>query len=90
MQYGLWYDPIIDHWAVCFPDGENKRQIADRMTSTLNQILNSPYENIGIASHGGSIRYFLLSIGKTLGKMPNTALFHVKYENGKWNFIESL
>ena len=39
---------------------------------------------IGIASHSGSMRYFLLAFGYGPHKMPNTALFHLIYDNGDW------
>ena len=44
-----------------------------------------PETIIGVASHGGAMRYFLYAFGYGPHKMPNTALFHLIYDNGDWS-----
>lgn len=83
--YNAWYDDVCDHWDVAFPGGETKKEMQMRMLSVLEGLLNSKEEIIGIASHGSSIRYLLLGFGLRVGRMENTALYHVVYENGKWS-----
>ena len=69
-----------------WPDGESKGEIQDRMFVAFNKMLNTKENIIGVASHGGAIRYFLIALGYGPHKMPNTSLFHVVYEDGKWIF----
>lgn len=82
--FNLWYDENADHLDVAFPGGETKRQMQQRMLGVLEGLLKTKENVIGIASHGSSIRYLLLGFGKILGRLTNTALFHVVYEDGKW------
>ena len=74
------------NWDIRWPKGESKKEIKNRMFTAFEKILNTKEKTIGIASHSGSIRYFLLGLGYGPHKMPNTALYHVIYENGKWIF----
>ena len=87
------YPDIWDEWygenmnmETRWPDGESKKEIQDRMFVAFNKMLNTKENIIGVASHGGAIRYFLIALGYGPHKMPNTALFHVVYEDGKWIF----
>lgn len=82
--FSLWYDKEIDNWDICFPDGESKRQIFNRMYSVLDHLLHTKETVIGIASHSASIRYLLLGLGFVTGRMENCALFHLIYEDEKW------
>lgn len=83
--FELWYDDETDYMDVAFPGGETKNEMQQRMFAVFEKLLKSKEEIIGIASHGSSIRYFLLKFGFSLGRMPNTALFHLVYEDGNWN-----
>ena len=69
-----------------WPEGESKQEIQDRMFAAFNKMVMSDKKVIGVASHGGAIRYFLTALGYGPHKMPNTALFHVIYEDEKWIF----
>ena len=69
-----------------WPGGESKQEIQDRMFVAFNKMTQTNENIIGVASHSGSIRYFLLALGYGPHKMPNTALFHIVYEDGKWIF----
>ena len=82
-----WYnDDGNINWSIRWPKGESKQEIKDRLFTAFEKILNTKETTIGIASHSGSIRYFLLGLGYGPHKMPNTALFHIIYEDGKWIF----
>lgn len=83
--FGAWYNEEYDDWEVAFPGGESKRQIQERMLHVLEHMLKTKENIIGIVSHGSSIRYLLLGFGKVLGRMENTALFHLIYDNGEWS-----
>lgn len=83
--YNAWYDDFYDHWDIAFPGGETKREIQTRMLKVLEGLLDNKENIIGIASHGSSIRYLLLGFGSRVGRMENTALFHIVYEDGKWS-----
>lgn len=85
--FAEWYAPE-NNLDVRFPDGESKREIQQRMYSVLERLLTTEHSVIGIASHGSSIRYLLMYFGFELGRMPNTALFHLVYEDGSW-FVQA-
>lgn len=85
--FARWYSPE-NNPDVRFPGGESKREIWSRMYAVLERLLETEYSVIGIASHGSSIRYLLMFFGFELGRMPNTALFHLVYEDGNW-FVEN-
>ena len=76
-----WYNDNIK-WDVCWPEGETKREVKDRMFKAFDKMSKSEENVIGVASHAGAIRYFLMGLGYGPHKMPNTALFHVIYEDG--------
>lgn len=78
-----WYSPV-DDMTIRFPGGESKQEMQQRMFSVLEGLLKVPYQRIGIASHGSSIRYLLYKFVLPPHKMPNTALFHLIYENEEW------
>lgn len=82
--FSQWYDEKEDHWNIAFPEGETKQEMQQRMLKVLESLLSTQEKVIGIVSHGSSIRYLLLGFGKVIGKLVNTALFHIVYENGKW------
>ncbi len=84
-EWEKWYSDNLD-WDIKWPEGETKREIKERMFQAFEKMLNTKEKIIGVASHSGSIRYFLIALGYGPHKMPNTALFHVIYENGKWIF----
>lgn len=80
-----WYNDNIK-WDVCWPEGETKREVKDRMFKAFDKMSKSEENVIGVASHAGAIRYFLMGLGYGPHKMPNTALFHVIYEDGNLIF----
>ena len=69
-----------------WPDGESKQEMQDRMFEGFKKMLKMPEQIIGVASHSGSMRYFFLAFGYGPHKMPNTALYHLIYDDGKWTF----
>lgn len=81
--FSQWYAPQND-MNVCFPNGETKLEMQERMLKALNGLLDSDYSSIGVVSHGSSIRYLMMYFSAEIGKIPNTALFHLIYENGCW------
>ena len=67
-----------------WPGGESKFEMQQRMFKGFEKMLTAPENIIGVASHSGSIRYFLLAFGYGPHKIPNTAVFHLFY-NGAWH-----
>lgn len=87
--YNAWYSPTND-MNICFPEGETKQQMQDRMLKVLHDIEDKPYSQIGISSHGSSIRYLLMYFGLKPKKMLNTALFHLVYDGNAWSLVEEI
>lgn len=73
-----------------WPNGESKKEIRDRMFVAFNKMIQGNESIVGVASHGGAMRYFLYALGYGPHKMENTALFHVVYEDEKWIFDKLL
>lgn len=79
-----WYDDqmiMTSRW----PGGESKLEMQQRMAKAFDTMLALPQKAIGVASHSGVMRYFLLKFGYGPHKLPNTALFHLIYDNGLWH-----
>lgn len=78
-----WYgDAMV--MSTRWPGGESKLEIQQRMFKAFEEMLKAPESVIGVASHGGAMRYFLLAFGYGPHKMPNTVLFHLIWQDGKW------
>ena len=84
-MWDKWYSEKMD-MDIRWPEGETKGEIQKRMCKAFEQMLESKEDAIGVASHGGAIRYFLVGLNYGPHKMPNTVLFHIIYEDGKWIF----
>lgn len=86
--WDIWYgdNDIMD---VRWPNGESKLEVQQRMIRAFDFMLLSPWNVIGVASHGAAMRYFLLKFGYGPHKMENTSLFHLRYDDGNWSLLES-
>ena len=83
-----WYDDEID-LSVRWPEGESKLEMQQRMFKAFEKMLSTKEDIIGVSSHSGAMRYFLLAFGYGPHKMPNTALFHLIFEDGKWHLNQN-
>ncbi len=82
-----WYEET-DATDTRWPGGESKKEIQQRMFKAFETMLSYPENVIGVATHSGSMRYFLLAFDYGPHKIPNTALFHLVYEDGSWRLEE--
>ncbi len=78
-----WYAEEND-MNLCFPQGETKLQMQQRMFAVFERLLAEPESIVGICSHGSSIRYLLMKFGVMPHRMPNTALYKIVYQNSVW------
>lgn len=85
----LWPD-ISEKWQnpeeldVCFPGGESKRQIQQRMLKALDNLVKEEYQVMGVVTHGAATRNLLLALGVGPIKVPNGAVFHLIHQDGRW------
>lgn len=82
--FNEWYSPA-NNLNVGFPGGETKLQMQKRMLQAMDELARQPQKVFGVATHGSSIRYLLMYYGRKPSLMPNTALFHLVWENGIWH-----
>ena len=84
----LWEEWYGDNMIMStrWPNGESKLEMQQRMFKAFEKMLQAPEKVIGVASHSGSMRYFFLAFGYGPHKMPNTALYHLIYDNDHWVF----
>ena len=85
------YPKLWDEWyndtmimSTRWPNGESKLEMQQRMFQGFEKMLSAKENIIGVASHSGSMRYFFYAFGYGPHKMPNTALYHLVYDNGEW------
>ena len=83
----LWEEWYGDNMIMStrWPGGESKLEMQQRMFKGFEKMIKMPQKIIGVASHSGSMRYFFLAFGYGPHKMPNTALYHLIYEDGNWS-----
>lgn len=80
-----WYSDNMD-METRWPDGESKQEMQQRMFNGFEKMLSAKENIIGVASHSGSMRYFFLAFGYGPHKMPNTALYHLIWQDSVWTF----
>ena len=75
---------------ISYPGGESRQQVLKRTLKILNTIAcESSYQNIGIATHGGTLRSLLTHIDPSFQKnisTPNCSVFNICYlsHEKKW------
>lgn len=87
-KWAEWYSDNMN-MDTRWPDGESKLEMQQRMFKGFEKMLSAPENIIGVASHSGSMRYFFLAFGYGPHKMPNTALYHLIWQNGEWLFEQA-
>lgn len=74
---------------VCYPGGETRKQVRERVFSGLEEWLsNKPYNVIGVSSHGIMLSQMLVALGDETSDVKNGAILHVKFENDQWSIVE--
>ena len=85
-DYSKWQNP--KHIDVSFKNGETKKQIIERVFSSLNKYANSPYKSIALSGHKDALSQVLMAINKdSAPEIPNGSIIHLQYNNGEWNYI---
>jgi probable phosphoglycerate mutase len=85
-DYAKWQNP--KHIDVSFKDGESKKQVLDRVFSSLNKYADSPYQNIALSGHKDALSQILMAINKnTAPEIPNGSVIHLQYDNGEWKYV---
>ena len=82
-QYGedfvknIWksLDPKYDNFS--FPNGETKLDARMRILKTVSDLIKTDYDNIGISSHGGILKYLLFAITDKKFHIDNCELFEL-------------
>lgn len=83
------FDDLFPHYG-----GEYTKEVEDRMTQTLSEIMEKEdHHHVLAVSHGGACSIFLSSliditeIRKT-GGMTNCCILHLTYDNHQFTFVE--
>lgn len=77
---------------VCYPQGETKRQVHERIWQGLEKwsLSLQNYQTIAISSHGIALSQILYSLGIKNNEIANGTIVHIQKENEKWKFIEMI
>ena len=71
---------------ICYPGGESKKQVRERVFSGLNYWADQAnYQTIAISSHGIMLAQTLVALGEKYLDIPNGAILHITKENGIWH-----
>ena len=76
---------------VCYPEGETRREVRERVFEGLELWANNPkYNTIAVSSHGIMLAQTLVALGQSQTDIKNGAILHIKKEEGKWSIVEWL
>lgn len=73
---------------VCYPEGESKKQVRERVFAGLEEWANKNYSSIAISSHGIMLTQTLIALGEKIDDVKNGAILHIKKENNQWSIVE--
>ncbi len=73
---------------VCYPEGESKKQVRERVFAGLEEWANKNYSSIAISSHGIMLTQTLIALGEKIDDVKNGAILHIKKENNQWRIVE--
>lgn len=76
---------------VCYPGGETRRQVRERVFAGLEAWADNPeYKTVAVSSHGIMLAQTLAALGHEAVEIKNGAVLHIKKENDKWSIVEWL
>lgn len=81
-----WINPERPLFEASFPGGESLHQTIERMQSVLEELIQLPYECIGLASHAGTICTTMSWLGVNCPRLPNCGVIRIVYCNGSYHF----
>jgi len=84
----LWNSFESSSWDFRLPGGESKREIADRLSASLKNLIDTPYRKIAISTHSRILRMFLWKLGCPRPTFSNASFCHIVYEKGNWTVCE--
>ncbi len=81
---------LEDNFDVCYPKGETKRAVQQRMWQGLQCWCNCKqnYKTIAVSSHGIALAQISAALGERLDDVKNGAILHISEDEGKWKIIE--
>ena len=80
--YQNWGNPEV--WNIAYPNGESKQAALDRVWRQIEKLLQEPCTVCGVAIHGGTMGSLLNYLHYDFAKIENCAVFHLIYNDGKW------
>lgn len=83
---------LKDNFDVCYPQGETKRQVRQRMLNGLNNWCHcvNNYKIMAVSSHGIALSQISSALGQRFDNIENCAVLHIAEDNGHWKIIEKL
>ncbi len=73
---------------VCYPEGETRKQVRERVFAGLNDWVKQPYNVIAVSSHGIMLSQVLVALGDGTTDVKNGAILHLKFEDEQWSVVE--
>ena len=75
---------------ICYPGGESKKQVRERVFEGLEEWSNKEYSNIAVSSHGIMLTQTLVALGQRVDDVKNGSILHIKKEEEVWSIVEWL
>mgnify|MGYP001042859971 CR=1 FL=1 len=73
---------------VCYPGGETRKQVRERVFDGLKNWVKQPYQTIAVSSHGIMLSQVLVALGDETTDVKNGAILHLKFEDEQWSVVE--
>ena len=74
----------------CYPGGESKKQVRERIFSGLEYWSNKNYNAIALSSHGIMLAQTCVALKQPAQEIKNAAILHIRKDDGEWKIIEWL
>ena len=85
------HEANTDNDNICYPKGETRKQVRERIFSGLDKwLIQDNINTIAISSHGIMLSQILNNLGIKSSDIKNGAILHIRYENDQWRIIEWL
>ncbi len=73
---------------VCYPQGETRLQVRQRIFTGLNDWADKDkYKIMAVSSHGIMLSQTLTSLGQPATEVKNGSILHIRKENDSWKVI---
>lgn len=75
---------------ICYPNGETKREVKERIFEGLEKWCAKPYHTIAVSTHGIALSQIMYALGKEAKNIENGTIIHIQKDEKTWKLIETI